>query len=214
MTGELNCSVCGESTSSFFLTIGTATICTECQKKHKGKIPQFQKPQTFLRWICKTHDCGTYSSQRMHNNHEMKDCIIISQLTLGIIRPATFGGLNGDISRKHFLGVNEMQRLMTNLLNYKKFAFIHIKARSNWNNRKISYHDKKYYNKHLRYINIGKIIDYHKNDEYLKKLKFNLNVFISSLPRRYRPSMLSQEERSKLYYKDLMKNFNAQVIAK
>lgn len=149
----------------------------------------------------------------MYNSHYMKDCIVVEQVTLGIIRPATFGGMNGDISRKYFLGVNEMARLITNLANYKRFAFIHIKLRSGYN-RRISYHDKKYYNKHRRYINLLWEIDYHKNDEYLKKLKFNLNVFISSLPKRYRPSMISQKERSNLYYKDLMKNFAAQVIAK
>lgn len=214
MTGELDCSVCGESSSSFFMTIGTASICIDCSKKSKGKIPQFQKPQTFTRYICKTHNCGTYNVGKMYNTHEMKDCVIIEQVTLGIIRPATFGGLNGDIGRGHFLGVNEIVRLVTNLANYKRFAFIHIKNRSNYNSKKLSYPDKKYYNKHLRYLPIMHSIDYHKSDEYLMKLKFNLNMYISTMPKRARPVIVPQAVRAKMYYSNLMKDFSSQVIKK
>ena len=213
MTTELVCVLCGKSTSSFFISIGTVMICQECKTTTKGKIPQFQKPRVFTRYICLTHKCGTYSVGKMMIGHEMKDCYIVTKETLGIVKPATYGGINGDIGRGQFLGVNDMDRLLTNLKNYKKFTYIHLKLRRPMSLTKVSFHSRKYYRKHLRYLNIVSEIDYHKNDELFKKLKFNLNVFIQMTRKKYRPVM-TQKERSNLYYKDLIKNFTKQVIHK
>ena len=167
---SLKCDICGKSTSSFFISLGVNSICIDCSKNHKGKIPQLQRPQTFTRYSCVTHGVYTYNLNYLMNAHIMDDCEIISKETLGIIRPATQGGINGDISRKYFLGINDMARLLINLANYKRFIFIHIKARNGWQSKKIAFHDKKYYNKHTRYLLIKQNPDYHKNDEALLKL--------------------------------------------
>jgi len=211
MIKELDCGVCGKTTSSFFMVLGTETICTDCEKKTPKHIPgKFQRPPTFARYICKTHNCGTYNVGNMTNRHEMKDCDIVIQITLGIIRPATFGGYNGDISKKYFLGTNEMVRLATNLTNYKRFARIHSRIGV----AKTSYIDKKFYNKHLRFLGYGVDINYNKHDSAFLKLKFNLDVYIQSVIPRVRKHMMTNEERNSLYYKNLMNNFRLQVIEK
>jgi len=139
----------------------------------------------------------------------MKDCRIKKQETLGIVRPATYGGYNGDISRKFFLGLNEMDRLRINLINYKRFIIIKFKM-----GKKFSYTSKKYYNKHLRFLETAIDLDFNRNDESFRKLKFNLDLYIEGLPKKmYVPSM-SKEDRSKFYYKNLMSNFITQVVAK
>lgn len=212
----LVCVVCGETSSSFFIVLGPHAICSECKdKKGTKKIPQFQKPPTFVRYICETHHCGTYNVNLMMFKHIMKDCIIKEQETLGIIRPATFGGYNGDISRKFFLGLNEMDRLITNLANYKRFVIIRFKLdNARFTNNKRSYTGVKYYNKHLRFIVDEEYIDHHRCDELFKRLKFNLDLYIQSLPKRFYKPVLSQEARSNLYYKTLMGNIEKQIIAK
>lgn len=211
-TTDLVCNGCGESTSSFFIVIGQSSFCSECRAKHKAnKIPQPQKPPVFTRYICTKHDCATYSVNNMMFRHFMKDCVIITQRTLGVVRPATYGGLNGDIGRIHFLGVNQLDRLMTNLFNYKKFVGVSRKLKFK-EARKIGYHDRKYYNKHLFFLSVGyKAVDYHKNDELFKKLKFNLDVWIQGNSRGGRKSTMSPGDRSKLYYKNLMSNFKSQI---
>jgi len=211
MTVELVCSVCGNTTSSFFMVVGVESICINCKSRHKSKhVSKFQKPPIFTRYICKTHNCGTYNVTSMMFRHVMKPCIIVTQQTLGIIRPATFGGHNGDISRKYFLGLNQMDRLKTNLVNYKRFIRIHSRR----GRGKISYSDTKYYNKHVRFLNLNIKKDYHKHDSLFLKLKFNLDVYIQSVVPRFKQIKISTEERKNLYYKDLMDNFKLQVIKK
>ncbi len=209
MSDKLICSVCGNTTSSFFMVLGINSICSDCKNKHKSKrIEKLQKPPIFIRYICKTHDCGTYGVTNMMFRHAMKSCDIVTQQTLGIIRPATYGGHNGDIGRRYFLGINEMNRLEINLANYKKFARIH----SRLNRGKVSYSDRKYYNKHVKFLNLRVEKNYHKLDEAFLKLKFNLDVYIQSIIPRFMQSRISTEERNSLYYKDLMTNFKLQVV--
>lgn len=204
----LVCRTCGETTSSFFIVVGDKMICNKCKSNKKIKdIPKFQKPRVFTRWICKTHHCGTYNVNNMFFRHLMKDCEIKSQETLGIIRPATFGGINGDIGRNNFLGINEMDLLKTNLNNYKRFVMIHFRV----GKKKVSYTSMKYHNKHLRFINTHGVPDFHKYDELFQKLKFNYNLYLESIPQKFKTSMLTNEERSRFYYKNLMENFVIQV---
>ena len=209
MSDKLICSICGNTTSSFFMVLGINSICSDCKNKHKSKhIAQLQKPLIFIRYICKTHDCGTYNVTNMMFRHSMKSCNIVTQQTLGIIRPATYGGFNGDIGRRYFLGINEMNRLEINLANYKKFARIH----SRLNRGKVSYADRKYYNKHVKFLNLRVEKNYHKLDEAFLKLKFNLDVYIQSVIPRFMQPRISTKERNNLYYKDLMTNFKLQVV--
>ena len=211
MTDELVCGVCGNTTSSFFMVVGIKSICMSCKSRHKSKhVSKFQKPPVFTRYICKTHNCGTYNVTNMMFRHSMKSCEIVVQQTLGIIRPATYGGHNGDIGRRYFLGLNQMDRLRINLANYKQFARIHHRL----GRGKLSYSDRKYYSKHMKFLNLDIKKDYHKHDSLFLKLKFNLDVYIQSVIPRFSQTKISVEERKNLYYKDLMDNFKLQVIKK
>ena len=54
----------------------------------------------FNRWICITHDCGSYKFKNLVD-HEIPSCEIITVQTVGVIKPKTWGGFNGDVSRKY-----------------------------------------------------------------------------------------------------------------
>jgi len=47
------------------------------------------------------HDCGSYSFTNLWR-HEIPSCILSIEETVGIVRPKTYGGFNGDVS-KHYL---------------------------------------------------------------------------------------------------------------
>ncbi len=83
--------------------------------------------------------------------HEMSDCDMYIEQTLGVLKPKTFGGLNGDISRKHFQnGINEFVRLTNNAKNYIKFMAIGRQlAFAKRSNLKISGLDMKFYRKNF-----------------------------------------------------------------
>lgn len=201
----MTCSTCGETTSSFFIAVGDKLICNTCEKNHEPrKIPQFQRPPIFTRYMCTVHNVGTYNLNYLMMAHIMDDCVLTEKQTLGVVRPATYGGINGDISRKHFLGINQMDRLKTNLSNYNRFANIKMRL----NNRRLSYNDRKYFQKHIRFLNTKENPDFTRHNEVLKRLKFNLDVYIQS---NRRGNIMSQAERSEVYYKDLMSNFTVKI---
>lgn len=54
----------------------------------------------FGRWRCITHDAGSYNYNQLLR-HEIDSCDIITEYTVGIVKPKTFGGFNGDISRQY-----------------------------------------------------------------------------------------------------------------
>jgi len=87
----------------------------------------------------------------MTRSHEMSDCDIYFEQTLGILKPKTFGGLNGDISRKHFqTKINEFIRLNNNSKNYIKFKAIERQlAFAKRRHLKISPDDMKFYKKNF-----------------------------------------------------------------
>ena len=176
----MKCSNCEGTTSSFFIVIGNEMICADWKKNDKEKISQFQRPRVFTRYICLTHSCKTYSVSNMYFRHWMNDCNIITQQTLGVIRPGTEGGVNGDISRKYFLDLNQMDRLMTNLENYIRTANIHrrLSKQFKYDSLKISYMDRKFYSKHQRFYVQNENPDYHKFDNIFSEIKFNLKVYI------------------------------------
>lgn len=53
------------------------------------------------RWKCLVHNCGSYNFNNM-DRHEMPWCKIITEQTVGVILPGTFGGYNGNLSRQYF----------------------------------------------------------------------------------------------------------------
>ena len=122
------CQECGSTTSPFFIVIGDKAICQPCADKVPKKNGKIQAPRIFIRYVCKTHNVGTYNPNTMSQRHEMPDCDIVKEETLGIIRPATYGGVNGDISRVHFQKPREVPRLMDNVNNYFKYKALRKNA--------------------------------------------------------------------------------------
>lgn len=215
---SIACDVCGTTSSQFYFAIGDKSICNTCKTEHKSdKNPKFQKPRLFTRYRCTKHNIGTYNINRL-SKHEMRDCVIVSETTLGIIRPATYGGYNGDISRKYFLGINELDRLKTNLSNYSRFVFIMYKKRkfqSSSKGKEIYYNDKRYFSKHLRFLVNEKEIDFTKNDEMFKRLNFVLNVYVERINRKYtnQKSFKYKDRNIDSYYKSLSASFGKNISA-
>ncbi len=87
----------------------------------------------------------------MQTAHAMSDCEMYVEQTLGVLKPKTFGGMNGDISRKHFRKeINEFIRLQNNSKNYVKFMAIGRQlAFAKRSNLKISSEDMKFYRKNF-----------------------------------------------------------------
>lgn len=103
----MKCGTCGETSSPAFIAVGDACICHECAMKHKGgditkKVESSIPTQTFLQYVCKTHNCGTPKSSQ-YMKHDMADCEWIMRELPMWHEPKTFGGHNGDISRKFYV---------------------------------------------------------------------------------------------------------------
>lgn len=80
-------------------------ICYDCfTKDNSPKSPsQPQHLPVFTRWVCKKHKCGSYNFNQLLR-HEMPWCDIITEDTVGVIKPKTFGnpGGKGDLNRDKF----------------------------------------------------------------------------------------------------------------
>jgi hypothetical protein len=63
----------------------------------------------FNRWRCITHECGSYNFNTLLR-HEINSCNIVIERTCGIIKPKTFGGYNGDLSRGYIPEYREQIR--------------------------------------------------------------------------------------------------------
>jgi hypothetical protein len=55
----------------------------------------------FWRWRCLKHGCRSYNFNLL-NKHEFDNCDIVKDMTVGIVKPKTTGGVNGDISRNNY----------------------------------------------------------------------------------------------------------------
>ena len=92
---------------SYFLVNGTSYICRTClglqESNHGAKKPH--KP-IFPRWRCNVHKCGSYNFN-MLIRHETPWCEISTEHTVGVVKPKTFGGYNGDLSRKFLKDWND-----------------------------------------------------------------------------------------------------------
>jgi len=54
----------------------------------------------FIRWRCTVHNCGSYSFDNLAS-HEIDSCNIIREETVGVLKPKTWGGMNGNVSRHY-----------------------------------------------------------------------------------------------------------------
>ncbi len=59
------------------------------------------------------HKSGSYNFNLMEG-HEFNACEIVTDMTVGIIKPKTYGGINGDISRNSYPDWVELCRFKEN----------------------------------------------------------------------------------------------------
>lgn len=86
--------------NAYFLIEKDTYICRTCLGLQESKHGQRQPhKQIWNRWVCNTHKCGSYN-YNMLIRHETPWCEIVDQETVGIVKPKSFGGHNGDLSRK------------------------------------------------------------------------------------------------------------------
>ena len=55
----------------------------------------------FRRWRCLEHECGSYNFDSLRK-HEISSCNVTVEETVGVVKPKTFGGFNGNVAR-HYL---------------------------------------------------------------------------------------------------------------
>lgn len=65
--------------------------------------------RVFNRWTCVTHSCGSYNPSNL-GRHEIPSCEIVYTETVGVVKPKTWGGFNGDVSRKFLKEWNDYNR--------------------------------------------------------------------------------------------------------
>jgi len=103
----VTCIQCGNSEAKqYFVISGTSDkVCGSCFNKddpiQTGPVVKKIHLRIFTRWRCLTHNCGSYSTGNF-THHVWDECEIVYEDTVGIVKPKTFGGFNGDVSRKHF----------------------------------------------------------------------------------------------------------------
>ena len=80
--------------------------CSDCAGDKPKISVQKQHLPIWPRWVCNTHHCGSYNFGQL-GRHEMPWCDIVKEHTIGIIKPKTYGGFNGDVSRNWFTDWHE-----------------------------------------------------------------------------------------------------------
>lgn len=109
----MKCSQCGGTNNKAYIILGSESICNDCASKTKGGSTPSPKndgadhTQYFTQYICKTHKCGTPNVNQL-SKHLMSDCQIYEKVLPMWHKPKTFGGHNGDISRKYFKSINDV----------------------------------------------------------------------------------------------------------
>ncbi len=59
-----------------------------------------QHGRLFNRWRCTEHNVNAYDFNQLHRHCIDEICNIITEQTVGVIKPKSFGGYHGDLSRK------------------------------------------------------------------------------------------------------------------
>ncbi len=97
------CITCHETgKSQYYMKSKMQFVCSDCEDGDKKKVvSNRQHLPMWPRWKCLTHDCGSYNFGSL-GRHEMPWCNIIKEHTIGIMKPKTFGGHNGDLGRNWF----------------------------------------------------------------------------------------------------------------
>ena len=65
-------------------------------------MKQYCHPPMFTRWRCLTHDAGSYNFNWLLRHDIENVCEIITDVTVGVVKPKTYGRPNGDIRRSNY----------------------------------------------------------------------------------------------------------------
>lgn len=96
------CKDCGNKEASQYFSLPDGYLCQPCFSKDiTPKEEPKQHLPIFYRYICTVHKCGTYNVNVMAR-HEMPWCNVEKEATVGVVKPKTFGGYNGNITKHYF----------------------------------------------------------------------------------------------------------------
>jgi len=70
-----------------------------------------QHLRMFSRWKCLTHNAGSYNFNALNRHFIENVCLIHEDVTVGVVKPKTFGGVNGDVGRHHYPEWHQLQKL-------------------------------------------------------------------------------------------------------
>jgi len=73
------------------------------------------------------HGCGSYSFTNLWR-HEISNCVLSIEETVGVVRPKTYGGFHGDVS-KHYLPDFEKQVRDKQLQDSRLQQWIHYREK-------------------------------------------------------------------------------------
>ncbi len=157
LTKLMSCDVCGTSSTPFFIFVGDAAVCINCKKSKNKNVKEKvenakQRPPIFIRYICRTHKCSTYNLNQWRR-HVTPDCEIDEEQTLGVVKPKTVGGFNGDINKRYYLKPKVYQHLLDNLGTYREIQRIKYKLSLG---RELYYYEEKFYRKHIHKFEVKK----------------------------------------------------------
>ena len=101
----MNCEQCHTDGTNFSIVPGKPGLyCDVCIGKTPIKVISTKNRQhlpIFTKWHCKTHNCGSYNMNAL-NRHYWDSCDIDYENTVGVIKPKSYGGFNGDLGRDNF----------------------------------------------------------------------------------------------------------------
>ena len=63
---------------------------------------QYCHPPLFNRWRCLTHDAGSYNFNWLLRHDIENVCEIVTDITVGVVKPKTYGREDGDIRRDRY----------------------------------------------------------------------------------------------------------------
>lgn len=145
-----------EGNQYFMLSTGEF-ICHSCFSRGKPdqKPTNKQHLPMFTKWKCLKHNCHSYNFN-MLGRHEMPWCEIITEVTVGIVKPKTSGGLNGNLGKHYF----------PDWIEYVQKNDMEIHAIKSWqkftktipSKKKKEYSSKNKYNKRKKHANRFKTI--------------------------------------------------------
>ena len=73
--------------------------------------PQYCHPPMFNRWRCLTHDAGSYNFNWLLRHDIEGVCEIVTDITVGVVKPKTYGRPDGNIKRDQYPEWHQLVKL-------------------------------------------------------------------------------------------------------